>query len=344
MNSTASQSNLKQFFGKLRSSSKSRQNSNSPENGGTPSISRTSSSTKLGGNIGSGFGKQLKTLGSGISSKVDLYYKKSTNEYFAVKTFRGRENYESRDEYRKRCYHEYDITRDLNHENITKTFSFISSISSSNHQLVMEFTPYSLLKIIQVATPGEQEILCFFRQIVSGLNYLHDNYIAHRDLKLENIQMDSHGIVKIIDFGTAFKFGPTPRKLAIGAVGTEALISPEALSKLQYDGELSDIWSLGILLYSMINVDFPWTAARESNSEFKSFKQDPQVLIKSNYPEQVWNLIGQILQLEPTSRIKTNEILTQLGSLTPDSVPPHIQCPSKKHAKTLKICANRFKL
>lgn len=340
---SGSQINLKGLFDRIRPSSRSRSRSSSTARHegkkSSPTISRASSFTSLGASL-SKYGKKVEVLGSGVSSKVDLYYKKQGDEYFAVKTFRGKENYESKDEYKNRCYLEYEITCDLNHPNIAKTYNFISGISTN--QLVLEFAPYPLLKVIQYARPYQEEIFCFFRQICEAINYLHHKGIAHRDLKLENMQLDEHGTVKLIDFGTAFYFGTEEKKPACGVVGTEALVSPDAMSHLEYDGEASDIWALGIVLYSMLNLDFPWKAARESDEDFKAFKEDPTV-IEDKFPHEVWDpVVLQVLQVEPSNRIGVKQIIAQLDSV--DSVCPHSECPPKRHSQTLKICKNRFKL
>lgn len=334
---SGSHSNLKMLFERFRSPSRasSSRSSSVGHDEKSPPVSRTSSFASLGST--SKYGKMVMTLGSGISSRVDLYYKKNNHEYYAIKSFRGRESYETRDEYKAKCYHEYEITRNLAHENIAKTYNFISGLS--NHQLIMEFTPYPLVKVIQTAKPYEDEVLCFFRQICEGIHYLHLNGIAHRDLKLENMQLDEHATVKIIDFGTACYFGKD-KKLACGIVGTEALISPEALSNLEYDAQANDIWGLGLVLYCMLNSDFPWRIARESDEGYRAFIKDSES-IKDKYPHQIWHSISNILQIDPLKRSNINDIISDLNTI--DSVCPHEYCLPKKHSRTLKICQNRFK-
>lgn len=336
-----SQINLKSFFGRIRPSSRSRTSSSSrhEDKKSSPSISRASSFTTLGNSL-SKYGKKVDVLGSGISSKVELYYKKQEDEYYAVKVFRGKESYETKDEYKSRCFMEYDIAKELNHPNIAKTYNFISGVSTN--ELVLEYAPYPLLRVIQSARPYEEELFCFFRQVCEGINYLHRKGIAHRDLKLENMQLDEHGTVKLIDFGTAFYYGTKEKKPACGVVGTEALVSPEAMSHLEYDGEASDIWALGIVLYSMLNLDFPWKAARESDPDFKAFKQD-RTFLEDKFPTEVWeSVVSKVLQVEPSNRITVEEIIEQLDKSV-DSACPHSKCPPKRHSRTLKVCQNRFK-
>jgi len=346
-----SQLSLKSMFSKLRYSPKltnSNRGSSSSlppdkslvSHSPSPVVSRTNSFTSINISLNK-YGKKIEVLGSGISSKVDLYYKKQDKQYYAVKVFRGKETYETKEEYKNRCYLEYEITKDLNHINIAKTITFMSGGLSGTNELVIEFAPYPLLKVIRSSRPNEDEIICFFKQICEGLEYLHQKGIAHRDLKLENIQLDKNGVIKLIDFGAAFHYGINERKLARGVVGTEALVSPEALSRLEYDGDSSDVWSLGIVLYSMLNLNFPWKAAKESDKEFKAFKED-QTIIKDKYPDKLWDpIIMKILKIEPLERIKIPKVLEELRKI--DSVCAHDECPPKRHSRTLRICQQRFR-
>ncbi|CAM9010833.1 unnamed protein product [Wickerhamomyces anomalus] len=311
-----SQINLKSFFGRIRPSSRSRSSSSSrhEDKKSSPSISRASSFTTLGNSL-SRYGKKVDVLGSGISSKVELYYKKQEDEYYAVKVFRGKESYETKDEYKNRCFMEYDIAKELNHPNIAKTYNFISGVSTN--ELVLEYAPYPLLRVIQSARPYEEELFCFFRQMnMELLSLLISELLFIMELKR--------------------------KKPACGVVGTEALVSPEAMSHLEYDGEASDIWALGIVLYSMLNLDFPWKAARESDPDFKAFKQDRTVL-EDKFPTEVWeSVVSKVLQVEPSNRITVEEIIEQLDKSV-DSACPHSKCPPKRHSRTLKVCQNRFK-
>jgi serine/threonine protein kinase len=329
-------SGLKSFF----KSSKERNDEDFPKNTSTSMLRASSSSSfsslrsKLETN---GFGKKVDSLGSGISGKVDLYYKKPTKEYFAVKTFYAKESYESKEEYRSRCFKEYEIVFNISdtHVNIIKAHKFTSGLSSN--QIVFEFAPFNLLKVLQNIKPNENQIFCFYRQVCEGVQFLHSNFIAHRDLKMENLMLDEFGTIKIIDFGAAFFFGPQ-RLEASGIVGTEALVSPEAFKQLKYYSDANDVWALGILLYNMLNMRFPWKAARESDKEFKQFLAEKDSL-KGDYPEEYWDAISGSLVTDPSERIKIDVLVENVSKLAG----PHLDC-SKLHESTLRSCARRFKV
>ena len=103
-----------------------------------------------------------------------------------------------------------------------------------------------------------EEIKCkvIFQQIIEGIFYLHEKNIFHRDIKLENIIIKNKIDIKIIDFG----FGAcSPRnKLLNFFCGTPSYMPPEIVLKKDYLGEYADIWSIGILLYTILCGSFPF--------------------------------------------------------------------------------------
>lgn len=101
----------------------------------------------------------------------------------------------------------------------------------------------------------ETECKFIFKQVVLAIYHLHKNGIVHRDIKDENVIVDEHGIIKLIDFGSAgwVKLGPFDV-----FVGTIDYASPEVLKGERYNGKPQDIWALGILLYTMIYKENPF--------------------------------------------------------------------------------------
>lgn len=106
----------------------------------------------------------------------------------------------------------------------------------------------------------ENECRQIFSQIIRGLNYCHSRGICHRDIKLENILIDEWHNIKLIDFG----FGTSvTNKLQNFFCGTPSYMPPEIVLKRDYDGIKADIWSLGILLYTLLCGMFPFRATNE---------------------------------------------------------------------------------
>ncbi|CAI4051250.1 hypothetical protein N7582_005153 [Saccharomyces uvarum] len=101
----------------------------------------------------------------------------------------------------------------------------------------------------------EHEAKLVFKQVVSSIKHLHDQGIVHRDIKDENIIVDSHGFVKLIDFGSAAYTKSGPFDVFVGTMDYAA---PEVLGGSSYKGKPQDIWALGVLLYTIIYKENPY--------------------------------------------------------------------------------------
>lgn len=124
------------------------------------------------------------------------------------------------------------------------------------------------------------EIFCVWKQIVCGVDYLHEMGLAHRDLKLDNCVMNDQGCIKIIDFGTAtvFRYPDQKPTKAAGIVGSDPYLAPEVLHKDDYDPRLADVWSVAIIFMCMVLRRFPW--------KIPDMKVDPSYrLYVTSHPE-----------------------------------------------------------
>ena len=104
----------------------------------------------------------------------------------------------------------------------------------------------------------------FFCQMLDGVNYCHLAGVAHRDLKLENVLLNSAGVVKLIDFGLShvYPVDPTTRvvdrsKPLRDICGSKSYAAPDVLAGQGYDGYAADMWSLGVCLFAMLSGFFP---------------------------------------------------------------------------------------
>lgn len=172
----------------------------------TPPHHKTPQQLPFGDDHGlqSKYGKFGKVLGAGAGGSVRLMKRSSDNTTFAVKEFRARHSYETEKEYAKKVTAEFCVGSTLHHGNIIETLDIVHE--KGRWYEVMEYAPFDLFAIVMTGKMSREEITCSFLQILSGVTYLHSMGLAHRDLKLDNVVVNEHGIMKIIDFGSASVF------------------------------------------------------------------------------------------------------------------------------------------
>lgn len=100
------------------------------------------------------------------------------------------------------------------------------------------------------------EIRYIFRQIAHAIHHLHSNDIVHRDIKDENVIIDENSVAKLIDYGSSAYANGEDKFDTF--VGTLEYAPPEVLNGKKYEGKAQDIWSLGVLLYTMVYKENPF--------------------------------------------------------------------------------------
>ncbi|KAL5362367.1 kinase-like domain-containing protein [Aspergillus floccosus] len=226
--------------------------------------------------LNSKYGKLGKVLGSGAGGSVRLLKRNSDGVTFAVKQFRDRHSWETLKEYSKKVTAEFCIGSTLHHGNIIETLDIIQE--GPHWYEVMEYAPYDLFAIVMTGKMSKDEVACSFKQILSGVAYLHGMGLAHRDLKLDNVVVNEHGIMKLIDFGSAVVFRyPFENDIvpASGIVGSDPYLAPEVYDEKKYDPRPTDIWSLAIIFCCMTLRRFPWKQPRVSDNSYRLFVSTP---------------------------------------------------------------------
>ena len=153
------------------------------------------------------FQYQIKgKIGEGMFGKVKLGIHLFTKEKVAIKIFdKGKIKKDKEQEYIER---EISILKKLNHYNIIKLYNIIHT--DNFIFLIQEYVPNGeLLHFLESSENinlSEKDICKIYQQIISGIEYLHEVGIAHRDLKLENILLNFKNDIKIIDFGLSNKY------------------------------------------------------------------------------------------------------------------------------------------
>jgi len=209
---------------------------------------------------------------------------------------------------------EIDILKKLDHPDIVKIIEFYNTRDA--YYIINDYCQDGELYNQITKRFNETQIAVMFKQIFSGLSYLHSNNIIHRDLKLENIlisdieKIDNLELfdIKIIDFGTAKIYDKSHKKQK-AIVGSSYYIAPEVL-KRNYD-EKCDMWSCGVILYMLLVGHAPFDGETDEDI-IKSikvgvYKKNEERYIKGS--EELKDLISKLLKMDPKERISAKEAL-----------------------------------
>ncbi|XP_048512798.1 testis-specific serine/threonine-protein kinase 4-like [Athalia rosae] len=156
---------------------------------------------------------------------------------------------------------EIEVVKGLRHPNLIR---FLQAIETTHRvYIVMEFAQNgSLLDVIRRDSHiDEGRGRRWFRQLIDAVDYCHERGVVHRDIKCENLLIDSAFNIKLSDFG--FARGHMKPKNGIAPLsetfcGSYAYASPEILRGVPYQPQLSDIWSMGVVLYTMVYGRLPF--------------------------------------------------------------------------------------
>lgn len=198
---------------------------------------------------------------------------------------------------------EIKIMRRLKHPGVVEMSDFLKD--SLFYYVVMEYLPGESLweRISRKRKLPVEEARAILQQLVSALSYMHSNNICHCDLKPENILFTEDGKCKIVDFGLSTFCDKGP---CHGPKGTIGYMSPEALSGNPYDGRPSDIWSLGIVLYTMVVGKLPWSShnPKQVSGQIKRGRFD----IPTHLGPDVERILKGTLTMNPEKRMTIQDL------------------------------------
>ena len=237
-------------------------------------------------------------IGKGTFGVVRIATHIITGEKVAVKIFYKEKILEESD--RKRLEREIKILKILKHRNIVHLYNVFQS--SSTIYLVMEYIKGKELFeiIVKKKKLSELESLQYYQQLISGIEYLGKIRVAHRDLKPENLLINSKNILKIADFGLSNMY--KNNELLSTDCGSPCYASPEMLSGEKYLGLNSDIWSSGIILYTMLCGKLPF---EDKNNDILYQKiKEGKFSIPEFLSEDAKDFLIKVLNVDPKKKIK----------------------------------------
>ena len=247
-----------------------------------------------------------ETIGHGAFAKVKLAKHIHTGEKVAIKILNKEEIYKSENESDiKKIKKEINILQRLKHKNIIQLYEIMET--NKNLYIVMEYCEGKELfeYIVNRKHLTEREACRYFQQIINGVEYLHLSNVTHRDLKPENLLLDNKKRILISDFGLSI-LSKNYNELLSTPCGTPSYAPPEMLKGKKYNGICSDIWSCGIILYTMLVGNLPCSDSKEEIVY--------QNIITHNffYPENLSDdaidLIEHLLKINPEERYNFDEI------------------------------------
>ncbi|OHT13671.1 CAMK family protein kinase [Tritrichomonas foetus] len=256
-------------------------------------------------NPGNKVGKYIfiQQIGSGAFAQVWLAYHELTKMRVAIKIV-NKQSLESVDS-QTRFQREVSLLKQLTHPFIAEFFEFLED--EKYYYLVIEYVENgNMLDFINNhGRISEPQARRYFSQIICVLEYLHkEKFVAHRDLKAENVLLDKYGNIRIIDFGLSNVFSQQNPKLNT-ACGSPAYAAPEMIKGQPYTNA-ADIWSSGILLFSMVAGQLPYDDTNTqrllqkiiyTDLHFPPFMSQPLV-----------DLLKKILCKDPENRISIDGI------------------------------------
>ncbi|KAF3479781.1 HAL protein kinase [Arthroderma uncinatum] len=269
------------------------------------------------------YGKCHEIVGRGafgivrISHKIDPKDSK-TEHVYAVKEFRRRPQ-ETVKKYQKRLTSEFCISSSLRHPNIIHTLDLMQD-AKGDYCEVMEYCAggdlYTLILAAGKLDVGEAD--CYFKQLMRGVEYMHEMGVAHRDLKPENLLLTTHGALKITDFGNGECFRMAWEKeahMTAGLCGSAPYIAPEEYVDKEFDPRAVDLWATGVIYMAMRTGRHLWRQAQKEEDEFYDRylegrrDEDGYAPIETLHRARCRNVIYSILDPNPGRRITASQVL-----------------------------------
>ncbi|XP_016529065.1 MAP/microtubule affinity-regulating kinase 4 isoform X5 [Poecilia formosa] len=263
----------------------------------------------------------LKTIGKGNFAKVKLARHVLTCREVAIKII---DKTQLNPTSLQKLFREVRIMKGLNHPNIVKLFEVIET--EKTLYLVMEYASGGEVfdYLVSHGRMKEVEARAKFRQIVSAVHYCHTKNIVHRDLKAENLLLDADANIKIADFGFSNEF--TLGNKLDTFCGSPPYAAPELFQGKKYDGPEVDVWSLGVILYTLVSGSLPFDG--------QNLKELRERVLRGKYRVPFYmstdceGILRRFLVLNPAKRCTLEQVMKDKWINTGyegDDLKPHIE-------------------
>ncbi|KAK2912302.1 calcium/calmodulin-dependent protein kinase kinase 1b [Channa argus] len=275
--------------------------------------------------------KLKKELGKGSYGVVKLAYNEDSEEYYAMKVVSKKKlmrqcgflrrlptqgSNSPQDPFPKavlpleRVYREIAILKKLDHHNVVKLVEVLDDPDEDGLHMVFELMTKGPVMDVPTDDPfTEDKARFYFRDVVLGIEYLHYHKIIHRDIKPSNLLLGDDGHVKIADFGVSNEFEGADALLS-STVGTPAFMAPEMMTDQEqsFSGKALDVWAMGVTLYCFVFGKCPFYDEYIVSLHSKIKNKPVEFPEKPLISEDLRELIEQMLDKNPESRITLTEI------------------------------------
>ncbi|RUS25859.1 hypothetical protein BC938DRAFT_471546 [Jimgerdemannia flammicorona] len=256
-----------------------------------------------------------KTIGEGTYGKVKLGTHRLTGQQVAIKRIQK--------QHTSMITREIHHHRRLHHPNIARLYEILPT--ESHIYVVTEYCQNGELfeTLLKETRFTERKARFWFEQLCRAVAYCHAKKVVHRDLKLENILLDADNNVKVCDFG--FTREVEGKNMLDTFCGSAAYAAPEMIMRKKYSGPENihiyipdqrdflsilpeaDIWSLGIILFTLLTGELPFDDDNEAISQAKIIRLDYE--IPDYLSDESCDLIQRILKIDPMERASLDQIL-----------------------------------
>lgn len=244
----------------------------------------------------------IRELGKGGYSVVYLVRHKETGKKYALKCAMKFKDNKDRS---KRLRQEIEVLKDLRHRGTIRLRGWFED--EDNIYMVLQYiSGGDLHKFFKKQLPSRDVVADIIHQIVRSLHYCHRKGIIHRDIKLDNILIDSKMRIRITDFGLcAIKDNDTEHFFE--KVGTTRYTAPEMLNGKGYD-ESVDVWAIGIIFFLLLTGEYPFDDS-ERKYIFRRIKKEHINYTYYNLSKDEIHLLKRLLCKDPRYRIKLDDIV-----------------------------------
>ncbi|KAK2564458.1 Testis-specific serine/threonine-protein kinase 3 [Acropora cervicornis] len=248
-------------------------------------------------------------IGRGTYADVKKAYSVNTGKEVAIKIVNKQESGTGkRDKFLKR---EIEILKWMNHKNVIRVYDLLEG--KDQFFIIMELASKGdLLSLLQERRKlPEEEAKVMFKSIMEGVQHCHKKGVTHRDLKLENILLSEDFQPIVTDFGFARYIGiaKDQRKRSTTFCGSYSYVAPEILQGIPYDGMASDVWSLGVVLYTMVCGRFPFDDSdpKQLLQQTTSGRLEYPIAVRLTLSAQVKDLMSRMITPQVNERITLHE-------------------------------------